>query len=174
MYGKGVRAKDHQEAAKLSGLFFKDRKLMRSRAKAGLDVLRKHDRCDPNRIAAIGYCFGGTTVLEMARAGLDLRGVASFHGGLGTPSPADAKTLQAKIMVFHGGEDGFTEPDLPKLRVEMKKAKADWQVVIFGGAVHSFTVMHAGNDPTRGIAYNENADRRSWEMLRDFLRECFR
>ena len=88
MYGKGVRAKDHEEAAKLSGIYRNDRALMRSRAKAGLEVLRKNLRVDTKRIAAIGYCFGGTTVLEMARSGEDLRGVASFHGSMETPVPA--------------------------------------------------------------------------------------
>ena len=126
MYGKGVFAKDHEEAGKLAGAFFNDRKLMRERARAGLDVLVKHKMCDSKRVAAMGYCFGGTTVLEMARAGFDLKGVASFHGNLSTPTPADAKNIKGKVIAFHGADDTF----VPKAVVdafhkEMKDAKVD-------------------------------------------------
>jgi dienelactone hydrolase len=173
MYGKGVFAKDHDEAGKLAGVFFNDRKQMRERAKAGLDVLAKHPMCD-GRIAAMGYCFGGTTALEMARAGYDLKGAASFHGNLTTPTPADAKNIKGKVIVFHGLEDNFVpKPVVDAFLEEMKNAKVDSQFVGFTGAVHSFTVKEAGDDPSKGMAYNQNADRRSWTMLENFLKEIF-
>lgn len=172
MYGKGVFAKDHQEAGKLAGVFFGDRNQMRARAKAGYDVLAKHELVAPGKIAAMGYCFGGTASIEMARAGFDLAGVASFHGNLSTPQPA--KSVKAKVIVFHGAEDGFIpQQQVDDFHKEMREAKADWQFVSFGGAVHSFTVREAGDDPSKGMAYDAAADRRSWEMLRDFLAEAF-
>jgi dienelactone hydrolase len=174
MYGKGVFAKDHAEAGKLAGAFFNDRKHMRDRAKAGFEVLLKNPLCDPKRAAAMGYCFGGTTALEMARAGMDLRGAASFHGNLSTANAADAKNIKGKVIVFHGLEDPHVKEEVVKaFHEEMKAAKVDYQFVGFGGAVHGFTVKEAGDDPSGGIAYNEKADRRSWSMLESFLKEIF-
>ena len=174
MYGKGVRAKDHKEAAELSGIYRNDRSLMRNRAKAGLDVLRKSSMVDGGRIAAIGYCFGGTTVLELARSGEDLKGVASFHGGLDTPNPQDAKNIKAKVIVFQGADDAYTLASVPKFEEEMKNAGADWQLIKYSGAVHSFTVKEAGDDNSKGMAYNEKADKRSWQSLKNFLDEIFK
>jgi dienelactone hydrolase len=173
MYGKGVFAKDHQEAGKLAGAFFGDRAMMRKRALAGLEELKKQPYVEAGKLAAIGYCFGGTTVLELARAGTDIKGVASFHGMLATPSPA-AETPKAKIAVYHGADD----PNIPPAQVaafedEMRKAKADWQLTSYGNAVHSFTVPEAGSDPSTGKAYNKEADERSWKALRTFLDELF-
>lgn len=129
---------------------------------------------DIENIAAIGYCFGGMTVLEMARAGFDLKGVASFHGSLDTPVPAEAGSIKARVMVFHGADDKFIpEEEIGPFKAEMSKADVDWQFVSFGGAVHSFTVLTAGNDPASSIAYNEKTDKRSWTMLLDFLSEIF-
>ena len=173
MYGKGVFAKDHDEAAKLSGIYFQDRTLMRHRAQAGLKVFLKQPNVDPKRVAAIGYCFGGSTVLELARAGTDLKGVASFHGSLGTPVPAQSNTVKAKVIIFQGGDDSWSMGGVPAFQEEMNKAGVDWQIVIYGGAVHSFTVKEAGNDPSTGMAYNEKADRRSWQALLDFLKSIF-
>ncbi|MBI4346565.1 MAG: dienelactone hydrolase family protein [Elusimicrobia bacterium] len=173
MYGKGVYAKDHQEAGKLSGMYRSDRKLMRERALAGLNELKKHSSVD-GRLASIGYCFGGTTSLELARAGADLRGVASFHGGLGTPMPAKPGEIKARVLVLHGADDKFVNPELPGFQEEMRAARADWQLVSYGGAVHSFTVKEAGDDPSKGMAYDEKADLRSWEALKDFLADSLR
>jgi dienelactone hydrolase len=156
-------------------MYFKDRSLMRARAKAGIQVLKNHELTDSNRIAAMGYCFGGTTVLELARSGADIAGVISFHGALATPNPEDAKNIKAKVLVFHGAEDPFVSQEaVLAFQNEMRKASADWQMVIFGGAVHSFTVQEAGNDPSKGIAYNEKADKRSWEIMKLFFKEIFR
>ncbi|GKT09628.1 dienelactone hydrolase family protein [Desulforhabdus sp. TSK] len=174
MYGKGVRAKTPEEAAKLSGIYKGDRPLMRARAQAGLDELRKQPLVDPSRIAAIGYCFGGTTVLELARSGAPVAGVVSFHGGLGTPEPADAKNIKGKVLVLHGADD----PHVPSAEVaafqdEMRKAAVDWQMIYYGGAVHSFTNPGSGTDASTGVAYNEKADKRSWEAMKAFFKELF-
>lgn len=172
MYGKGVLAKDHEEAGKLAGAFFADRKAMRERALAGLAELKKLPFVDEGKLAAIGYCFGGTTVLELARAGTKLAGVASFHGNLASPTPA-AEAPKAKILVLHGADDKFVNEALPGFVEEMRKAKADWQLVQYGGAVHSFTVKEAGDDPSKGMAYDKKADERSWKALLAFFDELF-
>ncbi len=172
MYGKGVLAKDHEEAGKLAGAFFGDRKLMRERAMAGLEELKKLPFVDKDQLGAIGYCFGGTTVLELARAGVPLKGVASFHGNLGTPTPA-TETPKAKILVLHGADDSFVNPTVGPFTEEMRKAKADWQLISYGGAVHSFTVAEAGSDPSKGMAYDKNADKRSWNAMKTFFQEVF-
>jgi dienelactone hydrolase len=174
MYGKGVRAKDAKEAGALATIYRNDRNLMRSRADAALAFFRKHPRVDDKMIAAMGYCFGGTVVLEMARGGADLLGVVSFHGGLDTPNPGDTKNIKGKVLVLHGADDPFA----PKEQVlafwdEMRKAGADWQMNIYGGAVHSFTNPDSGNDPSKGVAYNEKADKRSWEAMTIFFEEIF-
>jgi dienelactone hydrolase len=175
IYGKGVRARDGQEAAKLAGQYKADRKLLRERAAAALEVLRKHELVDARHLAAIGFCFGGTTVLELARSGARLNGVVSFHGGLDTPKPEDAKEIKAKVLVLHGGDDPYVPPkDVQALWDEMAKARVDYQVVVYGGAVHSFTNPAAGNDPSKGAAYDETAARRSWEAMRVFFAELFR
>ncbi len=172
MYGKGVRAKDSKEAASLAGIYKGDRKLMRTRAAAGLDVLGRHPLADPARLSAIGYCFGGTTVLELARGGADLRSVVSFHGGLDTPRPEDAKNIRGKVLVLHGGDDPFVPPaQVAEFQEEMRKGGVDWQFVAYGGAVHSFTNPEAGGDHSKGAAYNERADRRSWEAMKAFFAE---
>lgn len=171
MYGKDIRPKTHEEAAKESGIYRNDRQLMRARAHAALEKLKEVPFVDPERIAAIGYCFGGTTVLEMARAGEDLKGVASFHGALGTSELAQAGQVKAKVIVFHGASDTFVKPEeVASFKEEMKKAGVDFQFIPYEGAVHSFTVKEAGDDPTKGMAYNEKADKDSWEKLKEFLR----
>jgi dienelactone hydrolase len=175
MYGKGVRAKDAKEAGTLSGTYTSDRLSMRSRAGAGLEVLKNHSLADPKRIAAIGYCFGGTTVLEMARSGAELAGVVSFHGGLATPNPGDAKNIKGKILVLHGADDPFVPPkQVIAFQEEMRNAGVDWQMVSYGGAVHSFTNPDSGNDPSKGAAYNEKADKRSLEAMKDFFAEILK
>ena len=172
MYGKGVYAKDHAEAGKLAGAFFNDRSSMRRRAALAVEELKKLPYVDPSKLAAIGYCFGGTTVLELARMGADLKGVASFHGNLATPSPATEKP-KAKIAVFQGGDDAMTMPAVPAFEDEMRKVGADWEFTAYGGAVHSFTVKEAGDDASKGMAYNKEADERSWKALQDFFAEIF-
>lgn len=174
MYGKGIRAQDHVEAGKLSGIYRSDRALMRSRAMAALDVLASQPQADPARLAAIGYCFGGTTVLELARAGADLLAVASFHGALETPMPAEPGIVKAKVLILHGAADGFVPPEqVAKFRQEMDEARAEYRVIEYPGAVHSFTVAEAGDDPSQGMAYNAEADQASWNEMRALLAEVF-
>ena len=175
MYGKGLRPKDAKEAGALSGIYRSDRALMRARANAGLEVLRNHPLADERRIAAIGYCFGGTAVLEMARSGADLIGVVSLHGGLGTPNLGDAKNIKGKVLVLQGADDPVAPPDqVIAFQNEMRKAGVDWQMVSYGGAVHAFTNPESGNDPSKGAAYNEKADKRSWEAMKMFFAEVFK
>jgi len=175
MYGKGVLAKDAKEAAALAGIYLGDRKLMRARAAAGLDVLRKRPEVDPARLAAIGYCFGGTTVLELARSGADLASVVSFHGLLNTPNPEDARKIKGKVLVLHGGDDPFVPlKQVEAFQEEMRKGGVDWEFVTYGGAVHRFTNSEAGSDNSKGAAYNERADRRSWQAMKDFFAETLK
>ncbi|MDP2653598.1 MAG: dienelactone hydrolase family protein [Candidatus Omnitrophota bacterium] len=174
IYGQGVRPKDAEEAGKQAGMYKSDRALLRERAKAAYELLKGHPLAEEGKLAAMGYCFGGTTVLEMARAGLDLAGVVSFHGGLQTPSPAEPGTVTAGILVLHGADD----PHVPAEEVaafqgEMTAAGADWQLMSYSGAVHAFTNPAAGNDNSKGAAYNEKADRRSWEAMQLFFNEIF-
>lgn len=174
MYGKGVRAETHDQAAELSGVYRKDRALMRTRADAALQFLKSHTLTDPSKAVAIGYCFGGTTVLELARGGYDIKGVVSFHGGLDTPAPASLGDIKAKILVLHGAHDSFVPPDqVEAFKEEMKRAGADMRFVSLEGAVHSFTVPEAGDDPSKGMAYSEAADKHSWELMTNFLAEIF-
>ena len=174
MYGKGVHAKDHDEAGKLAGGLKGDRATLRARAAAALEVLKAHKLCDATKIAAIGYCFGGTSMLELARSGADLRAVVSFHGALDTPHPEDAKNIKGKILICQGGDDKFTIAALPAFEDEMRHAKVDWQVNVYGGAVHSFTVPMAGKDPSTGMAYDKNADKRSWKAMQGLFEEVLK
>lgn len=174
IYGKGVRPKAPAEAGREAGRYRADRQLLRARARVGLEELRRQPQVDPARVAAIGYCFGGTTVLELARSGAELKGVVSFHGGLDTPDPADGKNIRAKVLVLHGADD----PHVPWQQVaafqdEMRNGNVDWQMVSYGGAVHSFSNPESGNDPSKGAAYNGKADRRSWEAMKAFFSEIF-
>ncbi len=170
IYGKGNQPKDGKEASGLAGKFKADRTLLRARAKAALDVLIKTGKVNSSKIIVLGYCFGGTTALELARSGADLRGVVSFHGGLATPNPADAKAIKGRVLVMHGADDPFVKAEeVAAFEKEMRDAGLDWELIKFGGAVHSFTIKDAGNDPSKGAAYNEKADHRSWEELKRFL-----
>jgi len=174
VYGKGVRPTTRQEAAAQAGRYKADRALLRDRVRAGLEVLRRTSGVDPGKIAAIGYCFGGTAALELARSGADLLGVVSFHGGLDTPTPGDARNVRAKLLVLTGADD----PNVPPAQVrafedEMRAAGVDWQLVEYSGAVHGFTNPDNGADNARGVAYNAAADRRSWTAMRAFFAELF-
>jgi dienelactone hydrolase len=174
IYGKGDRPKDRSEAPKWAGKYKGDRKLFRKRLTLAFDELRKQPGVDKARIGAIGFCFGGTGVLELGRSGADVAGVVSFHGGLDSPSPADGKNIKAKVLVLHGAADPFVpEPDIAAFRKELDEAKVDWQMVWYSGAVHAFTQKEAGNDASKGAAYQEHADKRSWTAMRNFFDEAF-
>jgi len=175
IYGKGIRPQDAGDAGAEAGEYKSNRQLLRARVNAGLDVLRKHELTDARRIAAIGYCFGGTTVIELARSGAGIAGVVSFHGALDSPNPADGRNIKCKVLALHGADDPFVPPkDVAAFEDEMRQANVDWQLAAYGGAVHSFTDWNAGNDNSKGAAYNEKADRRSWEAMKQFFAEIFR
>ncbi len=174
IYGKGVRPQNPEESRTEAMKYYGDRSLLRARAAAALKQVKVHDRADADKVAVIGYCFGGMTALEMARAGMDVDGVVSFHGTLndhGSPETEEG-TFLAKVLVLHGADD----PHVPELEVrmfmkEMITIGADWQLVAYSGAVHSFTKKKAGSDPSTGAAYNAEADARSWQHMLLFFRE---
>ena len=173
MYGEGIRPQTHEEAGREAGIYKNDRLLMRARAGAALDLLTEHPLVDSSKIGAIGYCFGGTAVLELARSGADVKGVVSFHGDLSTPDPASAKNIKGKVLIEQGGNDSFTLSGVEAFKKEMGDAGVDMRFESYPGAVHSFTVKEAGNDPTTGTAYNEEADKKSWDSMRAFFEEIF-
>lgn len=174
IYGEGIRPKNAAEAGREAGKYRADNALFRRRLKLALDELAKQEGVDAKRLAAIGYCFGGTGALELARSGADLRAVVSFHGGLGTTAPATRETMKASVLVCHGAVDPLVPPaQVAAFQKEMEDAKVDYVFIAYAGAVHSFTEPAAGNDPNSPARYDANADKRSWEHTLDFLRERF-
>jgi dienelactone hydrolase len=175
-YGNGQSTNDPAVAGKLSGaLRDNDRTVLRQRAAAALAVLKKDPHVDPAKTAAIGYCFGGTAVLELARSGADVLGVVSFHGSLATPNPADAKNIKGKVLICHGALDTFESPEeIAGFEKEMNDANVDWQMNVYSHAVHGFTNPEADSHHIPGIAYNAEADKRSWEAMRGFFEEIFK
>jgi dienelactone hydrolase len=175
IYGEGKTTTDPKEAGTLAKIYREDRALLRARARAGLETLKAQPMVDGKRLAAIGYCFGGTSVLELARSGANVNGVVSFHGGLDTPNPADARNIRAQVLALHGADDPFVPPEqVVAFQEEMRKAGVDWQFVAYGGAVHAFTNPASGDDNSKGTAYNASADRRSWNAMRQFFAELFK
>ena len=173
IFGKGIRAKSFPECEQISAPYYKDRQLTRGRAQAALEILQNRPGVDKAKIAAIGYCFGGIVVLELARSGAPVAGVVSFHGQLSTPNVNDAKNIQGKVLVLHGAIDPVVPPaEVAAFEKEMGDAKVDWQLHSYGGAVHTFTNW---NLPTTGMpaAYNEKADKRSWQSMQNFFAELF-
>ncbi|TAE56223.1 MAG: dienelactone hydrolase family protein [Nostocales cyanobacterium] len=174
IYGKGVRPKNPQESAAQSSFYRKDRQLLRARVNAGLQKLKSFAMTDTSKIAAIGYCFGGGTVLELARSGADIDGVVSFHGNLDTPNPEDAKNIKAKVLVLHGADDPFVPKEqIEGFEKEMREAKVDWQFISYGGAVHAFTNPKYKGE-IKGALYDEKADKRSWNAMKQFFNDIFR
>jgi len=175
IYGVGIRPKP-PESGQISGKYKSDRELYRARMLAALEVLKADERTDSNKLAAIGYCFGGTGVLELARAGVALQGVISFHGGLAAAEGLTAAKggVLAKVLCFHGAIDPYVPQDeVDGFQKEMEAAEADWHFVSFGNAVHAFTQKGAGDDPSKGAAYNAKADQRSWQHTQLFFKEIF-
>jgi dienelactone hydrolase len=175
IYGKGIRPTDPKAAGEQAGKFKNDRALLRARAQAGLDTLKQQKDVDPNKLAAIGFCFGGTTALELARAGAPLKATVSFHGGLDSPTPADAKNIKGKVLALHGADDPFVGPDVvAAFEKEMRDAGVDWQIVKFGGTVHSFTNPASGTDNSKGAAYNARSAKRAWDDMQALFQEAFK
>jgi dienelactone hydrolase len=174
IYGKGIRPGNYEEAGKQATLYKSNRKLMRSRVNAALEEMKKQKLVNSGKIAAIGYCFGGTTVLELGRSGADIQGIVSFHGNLDTPTPEDAKNIKARILICHGGADPNVPPEQVKaFEDEMNNAGVNYKFISYEGAVHSFTNPNSGNDVSKGAAYNEKADKASWEDMKNFFKEIF-
>ncbi|MFN0132501.1 MAG: dienelactone hydrolase family protein [Phycisphaerales bacterium] len=174
MYGNGQTTTDPAEAGKLAGGIAKDRQLQRDRAMAGLKALAQEPMVDATRLAAMGYCFGGTTSLQLACAGADVKAVVSFHGGLFKPSADDAKAIKAKVLICNGAADTFiSNDDRAALLAAFETAKVDYQFIDYAGAVHAFTNPEAGKFKITGVDYDEKADKRSWRLMQDVFKEAF-
>ncbi|MFZ5448576.1 MAG: dienelactone hydrolase family protein [Thermodesulfobacteriota bacterium] len=174
IYGNGHTTTHREEAAKLAGALRGNPELLRARARAALRVLADNPLVDPKRLGAIGFCFGGTTVLELAYSGADLAGVVSFHGGLPKTTPDDLKRIKASILVLHGADDPHVPAaDITAFQEAMRQAGADWQMVYFGGAVHGFTNPANVSNKASGVAYHARTARRSWQYMQDFFRGIF-
>ena len=172
IYGKGIRPKDAKEAGVLATMLKNDRNLLRERTNLALAELSKNSKVDSKKLLATGYCFGGMAALELGRSGADVLGIVTFHGGLSNPTPADAKNIKGQVEVYHGALDPAVSADeVAAFKKEMDDAKVTYQFTAFSGAVHSFTDKGAGNDITKGQAYNALADRRSWEGMKNFFLE---
>jgi len=175
MYGKATRPRDFDEAGEASGLVTADRDMMRIRAQRALASLKEAGGAmiDADQIVALGFCFGGTTVLELARTGADIDGVVSFHGNPKPVRPAVNGAVKASVLVLHGADDGFVpDDDVRAFEHEMRTAGADWTLVSFSGARHCFAEKEADNRPP-GCVYNERAAKRAYAMLDQFLDEQF-
>lgn len=171
MYGKGVRPESREEAAAQSGQYKNDPARARQRLDAALAFAREKAGGKNVPVAVIGYCFGGTMALELARSGADINAAISFHGGLGSPQPVtESGMIKAAIQVHHGAADPHVPPEeVDTFITEMDNAGADWHFTSYADAVHSFTEKEAGTDPSTGSAYNEKADKRSWAYTLAFL-----
>jgi dienelactone hydrolase len=174
IYGENIHPANAQEAGKQAGYYKKNYKIYHSRIRAAIETLIKQG-ADPDNIVIMGYCFGGTGAIEAARAGMPVKGVVSFHGGLGKDSARSTTAIKPRVLVLHGADDLYeSEAEIKKFQQEMKDAKADWQMVYYSGAVHAFTDPAAGNDNSKGAAYNKDADERSWRAMMTFLQEVIK
>lgn len=174
IYGVDKRPKDTNEAGKIAGHYKTNYQEYQKRIQLALDQLIKAG-ANPDKIAVIGYCFGGTGAIEAARNNMKLKGIVSFHGGLGRDAARTIEPIQPKVLVLHGADDFFiSEAEIKAFQEEMRKANADWQMVYYADAVHAFTHKDAGNDKSKGVAYNEKADKRSWQAMKDFFEEILK
>lgn len=174
MYGKGRVTTHPDQAGKWAGAIQKNVQQWQTRAQAGLTVLKNHQLADPNRLAAIGYCFGGATVMALAYRGADVKGVVSFHGSLPIPTKEQATQTRAKILVAHGNADPFLQRShITTFQKKMDEYNLDWHMVVYAGARHSFTNPEADTFGMDGIRYNRNADHRSWQHMKRFFEEIF-
>jgi dienelactone hydrolase len=177
MYGNDKVAAHPADAQRFSSELLGNFAVAKARFLAGLELLKQQPIVDPTRIAAIGYCFGGGIVLNMARQGVDLKGVVSFHGSLSPVRPAQAGVVKARILVLNGDADKFTTPEqIAAFKKEMEAAKVDYQFISYPNAMHSFTNPDAdklAKQFNMPISYNAEADRKSWEEMRRFLTEIF-
>ena len=173
LYGRGIVGSDPTENAALMQPFLDDRRLLQKRMLLAVDQLKKLDQTNQDRIAAIGFCFGGLAVLDLARTGASVSGVVSFHGLLGSPNNTYDNKITAKILLQHGWLDPLATPEqVLEFAKEMSKMDADWQLNAYGGAMHAFTNPRA-NDPSNGMKYDKVVEKRSWQSMSSFLDEIF-
>ncbi len=174
IYGEGNYPTNTQEAGKQAGIYKNNVADYQRRIQLALDQLVKAG-ANPDNIVVIGYCFGGTGVLEAARAGMKIQGAVSFHGGLGRDAARANNPITAKILVLHGADDPYVPAaEVTAFQQEMRDTKADWEMIYYANSVHAFTEPEAGNDNSKGAAYNEKAAKRSWERMNSFLKEVLK
>ncbi len=171
IYGVDKRPSNYSEAGQKAGYFKKNIKEYQMRIQLALDQLIKQG-ANPDFIVVIGYCFGGTGAIEAARTNMKVKGIVSFHGGLGRDAARTIEPINPKVLVLHGADDPYeSKEEIDAFQNEMRTAKADWQMVYYANAVHSFTDKNAGNDNSKGAAYNAKANERSWLAMLTFLQE---
>ena len=174
IYGEGNYPKNAEEAGKQAGFYKKNVDKYQKRISLALEQLIKSG-ANPDNIVVIGYCFGGTGVLEAARSGMNVKGVVSFHGGLGKDATRPNNAITTKVLVLHGADDPYvSKQEVDAFQQEMNDAKADWQMIFYANAVHAFTDKDAGNDNSKGAAYNEKAEKHSWQHMKLFLNEVLK
>jgi dienelactone hydrolase len=170
MYGEGKTTMDPKEAGALSG-GVREAGQLAPRARAGLEILKKNAHVDASRLAAMGFCFGGSTTLALAYSGEPLKAAVSFHGSLFAPTPEQAQSIKAPIAILHGDKDFFIKPEtIQQMKDALDAAKVDWFMVSYAGAVHAFTNPDADKFGIKGIGYNEKAAKRSWDEMQRFLK----
>ncbi len=171
IYGVGNKPTNPSEAGQKAGYYKKNIQDYQTRIQLALEQLIQSG-ANPDKIVVIGYCFGGTGAIEAARANMKVKGIVSFHGGLGKDENRPATAIAAKVLVLHGADDPYVPAaEIQAFQTEMRASKADWQMVYYSNAVHAFTEKKAGNDNSKGAAYNENAAKRSWKAMLQFLNE---
>ena len=171
IYGSNQRPKNYNEAGQKAGYYKKNIEEYHTRIQLALDQLLKQG-ANPNDIVVIGYCFGGTGAVEAARMNMKVKGIVSFHGGLGKDASRPVNKIIPKVLILHGADDPYeSATEIDNFQKEMRTADADWQMVYYSKAVHAFTDKNAGTDNSKGAAYNEKAEKRSWEAMLAFLKE---
>ncbi len=173
LYGKGVRGSNKEENSALIAPFLEDRLLLQARMDAAVTAAGSIPQADASNMAAIGYCFGGLCVLDLARTGADVKAVVSFHGLFAPPGNLSARKIKSKVLILHGYDDPMASPDaMLGLAAELTEAEADWQIHAYGNTLHAFT-NPAAADPAFGTVYDSVADQRSWRSMCDFLKDSF-
>lgn len=171
IYGVGNKPTNYKEAGEKAGYYKKNIQEYQARIQLALDQLIKQG-ANPDDIVVMGYCFGGTGAIEAARSNMKVKGIVSFHGGLSRDESRTIEPISTRVLVLHGADDPYeSETEIKAFQSEMRTAKADWEMVYYANAVHAFTDKNAGNDNSKGAAYNEKADKRSWKALLVFLKE---
>ncbi len=174
MYGKGKVTTHPEEASQWMQQTTANVEAWQAKARKGLELLQADPRVDPTRLAAIGYCFGGATVMQLVYSGAPVKGVVSFHGSLPLPLPLQKFTSSAKILIAHGEADPFLTPEhIADFKKSLDEARLDWHMVVYGGAQHSFTNPSSNQYGVKGLQYQERADQRSWNHMKGFFEEIF-